>query len=151
MLTWLSSVHGLTASLQKYAMVTGACRGSHTSNVDVAVAQLSSIAKYSEQCAKSNVLLGGHGDLLSKHRIGSATSANADQSGGLMLHDFLARCILEAFRAWGDGDLDDDEGDQDYRKMVAEVGNKSPQIPASSINVVRSFPLHLGPFVHFPR
>jgi hypothetical protein len=67
---------------------------------------------------RSNVLLGGHGGLPSKHRIGSTTGANADQSGGIMLHDFLPRVIFHAFRTWNDAAAADDDGDDDYRKMV---------------------------------
>ena len=45
----------------------------------------------------SNVLLGGHGHLPSKHRIGSTTAANADQVGGIALRDLLPRCVFKSF------------------------------------------------------
>jgi len=67
---------------------------------------------------RSNILLGGHGDLPSKHRIGSTTAANAQQCGGFMLHSFLPRCFMESFRTWGDAAANDDDGDDDYRKAV---------------------------------
>ena len=35
-----------------------------------------------------------------------------------MFHDFLPRCIMRSFNKWGDGDLPEDAGDDDYRKLV---------------------------------
>jgi hypothetical protein len=70
---------------------------------------------------RSNVLLGGHGQLPSKHRIGSTTAANADQSGGLMLHDFLRRVFFRTFKTWADAAPeggDDDINSDDFRKIL---------------------------------
>ena len=70
----------------------------------------------------ANVLLGGHGGLPSKHRIGSTTAANADQCGGIMLSSFLVRCLKRSFRTWHESAVpaanDDEENDDDFRKIV---------------------------------
>ena len=72
---------------------------------------------FAEIC-RSNVMLGGHGGLPSKHRIGSTTGANADQAGGIMLHGTLIRGIRKSFQKWNQALPGDDDGDDDYRKMV---------------------------------
>ena len=66
----------------------------------------------------SNLLLGGHGGLPSKHRIGSTTAANADQCGGIMIHDFLPRCVQRSFQSWDSAVPDNHDGDDDYRAAV---------------------------------
>ena len=78
---------------------------------------------------RSNVLLGGHGGLPSKHRIGSTTGANADQSGGIMLHDFLPRALHRSFGQWVSGALPANVGDDDYRAKVRKKTLESDPQP----------------------
>jgi hypothetical protein len=66
---------------------------------------------------EGNCLISDHHQLPSKHRVGSMTTANAEQVGGWMLCDVLGTCILSAFRDVGAGDPGDEHSD-DFRKLM---------------------------------
>ena len=66
------------------------------------------------------LLLGDHHQLPSKHRVGSYTSANAEQCAGTMVCDVLSQCILESFGADGGAEAanNTDRDSDDWRKMM---------------------------------
>jgi hypothetical protein len=55
-------------------------------------------------CLEAGVLISSHHQLPSTHRVGSMTSANADQIAGVMIFDILPTTMLSTFTSWRDGD-----------------------------------------------
>jgi hypothetical protein len=46
------------------------------------------------------------------------TASNAEQTAGFMVHGIFNRTVLSAFDSWAAGEADEDDGEEDYRKLL---------------------------------